>query len=245
LCLLPFEPEALNRLGGPPGTFVGHRLSSDPNLLAAASAQVSRRPPAQGETVRLLVLPGSRKSEVRSLIEPFASTIAVLKARGARMKLLLPTVPHVAELLRSAVSGWPEVPEIIVDPADKWRAFGEADAAMIASGTVSLELALTGVPMVSCYKLDPVARLAMRLITVWSAALPNLIADRVVLQEYYNELVRPEHIARQIEALWHDTAARAWQLDGFAEVRRRMATDRSAGAIGAEVVMGYVDARRR
>lgn len=244
LCLLPFEPEALTRLGGPPGTFVGHRLSADPNVLSAAAAQASRRPPAQGEPVTLLVLPGSRKGEVKGLIGPFAETVAILRARGARLKLLLPTVPHVADLVRSAVADWPDRPEIITDPPGKWRAFGQADAALIASGTVSLELALSGVPMVSCYKLDTVARLAMRIITVWSAALPNLIADRVILPEYYNDLVRPEHIARQIESLWHDTPARAWQVEGFAEVRRRMATERSAGAIGADIVMRHVEARR-
>ena len=67
---------------------------------------------------------------------------------------MLPTVPHVAEMVSKSVAGWPDKPEIISDASAKWRAFGEADAALIASGTVSLELALAGVPLASCYKLD-------------------------------------------------------------------------------------------
>jgi lipid-A-disaccharide synthase len=150
-------------------------------------------------------------------------------------------VPHVAGVVETAVSGWAGKPEIILDQARKWQAFGEADAALIASGTVSLELALAGVPSVSSYRLDAVARLIQRLVTVWSALLPNLIADRPVVPEFYNQYVRPENLARHIEALWTDTELRAWQKDGFAEVRRRMETDRPSGEIAAEVVMRYVE----
>ena len=78
-----------------------------------------------------------------------------------------------------------------MDPAGKWQVFGEADAALIASGTVSLELALSGVPMISCYKLDPVMQLAQGLVQVWSGVLPNLIADRPIVPEAYNRYVQP------------------------------------------------------
>ena len=103
-------------------------------------------------------------------------------------------------MVEAATANWPERPEIIADAAGKWRAFGEADAALCASGTVSLELALAGVPLVSCYKLDWLAKRLSFLVTSWSASLPNLIADRPVVPEFYN-LVRPEHNARYLEAL--------------------------------------------
>ena len=70
--------------------------------------------------------------------------------------------------------------------------------------------------------------------------MPNLIADRPVVPESYNEYVRPHYLARQLEALFSDTAYRAWQKDGFAEVARRMATDKPSGEIAAEVVMRYI-----
>ena len=102
---------------------------------------------------------------------------------------------------------------------------------------MSLELALAGVPLIACYKLDWLAKRLSFLLTTWSASLPNLISDRITIAEYYNEQVRPGHLARDIEGLLHDTPIRRWQLDGFDEVRRRLSTDRPSGDIAAEVVM--------
>ncbi|RJT36171.1 lipid-A-disaccharide synthase [Mesorhizobium waimense] len=241
LCILPFEVKALARLGGPPGTYVGHRLTQDPGVLAAARAQGQARDLSQDRVKTLLVLPGSRRGEVRRLIDAFGKTVSVLHQRGHRLRLLLPTVPHVADLVRTSVASWDEKPEIILEPDRKWQAFGKADAALIASGTVSLELALSGVPMVSCYKLDPVARLVMpHLISVWSALLPNLISDRALVPEFYDQYVLPENLARQLQALFADTGMRAWQKDGFAEIARRMATNRPSGDIAAEVVLRHI-----
>ncbi|AZO47001.1 MAG: lipid-A-disaccharide synthase [Mesorhizobium sp.] len=241
LCILPFEVKALARLGGPPGTYVGHRLARDPGVLGAAKAQGLPRDLAGDRVKTLLVLPGSRRGEVRRLIEPFGKTMSILRQRGHRLRLLLPTVPHVADLVRASVASWDDKPEIVVEPERKWQAFGKADAALIASGTVSLELALSGVPMVSCYKLDPVARLVMpHLISVWSALLPNLISDRTLVPEFYDQYVLPENLARQLETLFSDTGMRAWQKDGFAEIALRMATDRPSGDIAAEVVLRHI-----
>jgi lipid-A-disaccharide synthase len=237
LCILPFEPAELERLGGPPGTFVGHRLTGDAGMRAATAAQAAPRDLPAGREKTLLLLPGSRRSEVSRLIEPFGETVSILKARGHRLRLVLPTVPHVAKLVESSVANWEQKPEIVSDAAGKWQAFSEADAALAASGTVSLELALAGVPLVSCYKLDPIARVAQRLITTWSASLPNLIADRTVVNEFYNQYVRPAWLARHLEGLFEDTALRRWQKDGFAEVSRRLATERPAGEMAAGIVL--------
>jgi lipid-A-disaccharide synthase len=238
LCILPFETRELARLGGPPGTYVGHRLSHDPGVLAAAAAQAAPRDLSEGREKTLLVLPGSRRGEVKRLIGPFGETVSILRSRGHRVRLLLPTVPHVADMVREAVVNWDEKPQIVTEPEGKWRAFGKADAALIASGTVSLELALARVPMVSCYKLDPlIGAVAPSLITAWSAALPNLIADRPVVTEAYNYAVRAVALARHIEAVWSDTHMRSWQKDGFAEIARRMETPQPAGEMAAQAVL--------
>jgi lipid-A-disaccharide synthase len=240
LCVLPFEVEELRRLEGPPGVYVGHRLVTDPGVAKAAAMQAARRPPTGDGERTLLVLPGSRRGEVRRLVEPFRETIAILRQRGHRLKLLLPTVPNVADLVRESVAGWELQPEILVEPEQKWRAFGSADAALIASGTVSLELALSGVPMASCYSFDRVARLVTGLITVWSAALPNLIADKPLVTEFYDQFVRPKTIARYLEALLEDTPMRRWQTQGFADIRRLMTTDRPSGEIAAAAVLEVI-----
>ena len=240
LCLLPFEPAELKRLGGPPGTFVGHRLATDPGVLGAAAAQAQRTPGDPDAPKTLLVLPGSRRGEVKSLLEPFAETVEILMARGNKLNLVTPTVPHVAELVRAATAEWPVRPQVVTDPAEKWRAFGMADAALCASGTVSLELALSGVPMACCYKLDGLARFATGLVKAWSIVLPNLIADKPIVTEYIGFTVRPSYIARQLEALMNATPLRQWQVSGFEDVRRAMRTERPSGELAADVVLAAI-----
>lgn len=241
LCILPFEVGELERLGGPAGTYVGHRLTQDAGVRLAAAGQDQPRDMSDGNTRTLLLLPGSRRGEVNRLLEPFGETVNELRARGHKLRLVLPTVPHVAPTIAKSTQNWDQKPEIVTEPDAKWQAFAEADAALIASGTVSLELALSGVPMISCYKLDPVIRpVAPLLLKIWSASLPNLIADRAIVPEFYDRFVRPELLARQVEALLIDGGMRDWQKAGFAEVRRRMATDRPAGAIGAEAVLNII-----
>ncbi|HTV69188.1 MAG TPA: lipid-A-disaccharide synthase [Rhizobiaceae bacterium] len=241
LCLLPFEPKELGRLGGPPGTFVGHRLSRHEGVLLAADMQARR---LRGGEQTLLLLPGSRRGEVKALLGAFREAVSILAERGHRPKLLLPTVPHVQELVRTATADWPTKPEILSGDDAKWRAFGEADAAIAASGTVTLELALVGVPLISCYKFDAIARIALKMVSIWSASLPNLIADRFVVPEYYQEFIRPGHMARTIESLLADTANRRWQLEGFAEVRKRLSTQKPSGEMAADVVLKAVGSRQ-
>ena len=244
LCVLPFEVDVLKRLGGPEGTYIGHRLTHEPGILRAAHGQAEKTDLSSDREKKLLLLPGSRRSEVSGLLGFFGDAVASLAQRGHRLKVLLPTVPHVAQTVATATAGWAIKPEITVDPEDKWKAFGAADAAMIASGTVSLELALAGVPMYSCYTLDPLTKLAVRLLTTWSALLPNIIADRPIVTEVYDRYIRAETIVRHMEALFSDTALREWQKQGFAEVARRMATDHPSGEIAAGVVRRMIEGKK-
>lgn len=242
LCLLPFEPAELQRLGGPPGTFVGHRLTADPGIKAAQAEQANRT--GLGRKVKnLLVLPGSRKSEVTSLGGPFADAINALIERGHEIRITIPTIPRVEQLVRDTMVDLAVTPEISSDVQFKWRAFGEADAALAASGTVSLELALAGVPLLSCYKTDMLMKLAYPFITTWSASLPNLIADRPIIPEFYDRFVRPRYLARALEMLWSEGPARTAQLQGFDTVRQALSTSRPAGELAADVVLGALKRR--
>jgi lipid-A-disaccharide synthase len=245
LCLLPFEPDELKRLGGPPGTFVGHRLASDPELAAAAEAQLGKDHMPEAGRKKLLLLPGSRRGEVRRLIGPFGETVAELARSGAAFDLVLPTVPHVAPLVEEGVRDWPVQPDIVLDSAGKWRAFAEADAALACSGTVALELALARVPFVSVYKTDALGALAGPfLVKVWSASLPNLIAGWPVVPEYFNEFVRPSHLARLLQRLWADTPTRRAQRGGFAEVAEALTTEHPSGEIAAGIVLDLIAEKR-
>ena len=245
LCVLPFEPEALERLGGPQGIYVGHRLATHKGVIEAAAAQGARTGRPAGSPKKLLVLPGSRRGEVKRLAGSFGETLGQLAGRGNAFEVLLPTVPHVAALVEEMTAGWPVRPRILHGEEAKWRAFGEADSAIAASGTVLLELALCGVPTIPCYMTDRVlGPVIKRMIGTWSASLPNLVAGWPLLTECYDEFVRPGWIARETERLWSDTSDRAAQIDGMEVVRERMATDRPAGELAAETVLSLIDVKR-
>lgn len=241
LCILPFEPAVLSKLDGPPGTYVGHRMSHEPGLLAAQANQLTRRTEARILPRTLLVLPGSRRAEVKALAKPFGEIIAVLAERGDNFRVVMPTVPHVAPLLSELTANWTVRPEILEGADKKWAAFAQADAAIAASGTVLLELALAGVPVISCYHTDMIFTFMQRFITTWSAALPNIIADRAIVPEFYNESIRPSMLARYVEGLIADSAQRQAQLAGFDDVRALMATPRPSGDIAAEVVLRMIN----
>jgi lipid-A-disaccharide synthase len=247
LTILPFEVAALEELGGPPATYVGHRLVSYAPLLEAATRNQARDASlSDREDKNLVILPGSRRSEITSLAEPFGETVDLLARRGNRINVVLPTLPKVEPLVRQLTASWKVQPKIVVGEAERLKAFAEADAALAASGTVSLELALARIPTVLSYKPDWLARtfLAPR-ITIWSAALPNIIADEPVVPEYFNIFVRAGSLARQIEQLLVPGHRRSAQLASFDKISRLMQTDRPAGEIAAEKVLEFVKQSRQ
>lgn len=237
----PFEPDVYRALGGPPSTYVGHPLMGDIHL-SAIRARLDREPvrrPA-GTPPTLLVLPGSRRGEVARLGADFGRTLAVLAERLPGLKAILPAVPRLRDTIDAEVRNWAVKPEIVHGDEAKWEAFGRADAALAASGTVSLELALAGVPMALAYRLDPLAYRLRHLISGWTAALPNYIVDHALVPEHFHEFVRPSLLARKLERLLTETPERHAQLEGFAEIRARMAVDRPPGEAAAEIVLDAV-----
>jgi len=239
LCLLPFEPTELDRLGGPEGTFVGHRLANDPSIRESALSQLGGA--RRGEVKRLLLLPGSRRGEVTRLMPVFGETVKRLKSAGHKFELLLPTVPHVEGLVREATANWPIQPEIILGEEAKWKALASADAALACSGTVALELALARVPFISVYKVDFLVRmLAPYLLKVWTASLPNLIAGWPVVPEYFNQYINPEMLARLLPRLWNETPTRLSQRQGFSHVADALSTPVPSGDLAARVVLNKI-----
>ncbi len=245
LAVLPFEPQAMERLQGPPTTYVGHRLASDANLLAVhASRQQRLAGTTDGRVSTCLLLPGSRSSEVGRLLPIFAAMVEELSSRHPGIRFLLPTVPRQEKLVREITASWRVQPEITVGTAEKWAAFDRADAAIAASGTVILELALAGVPVVSTYDPDFLVKLLHKRIRIWSGALPNLIADFPIVPEYFGESIRPGALTRWVERLSAATVQRASMLDGYTLVQQRMATSRPPGDMAAEIVLGYLENKK-
>ncbi|MBQ0708468.1 MULTISPECIES: lipid-A-disaccharide synthase [unclassified Ochrobactrum] len=239
LTILPFEADVMQQLSGPSATYVGHRLSSYRPILQARAEQKNLELQRTNETRKtLLVLPGSRRTEIQMLMEPFGEAVGELATRTEKLDVILPTLPRIEEMVRDLSKNWAVKPLIVLGDEEKWKAFSKADAALAASGTVSLELALSRIPTVLSYKADWFARkFLMPKITIWSAALPNIIADEPVVPEYFNEFVRPGMLARNLERLMQPGSARQAQLDGFDKVASIMATERPSGEIGARVIL--------
>ena len=239
LALLPFEPEAMQRLGGPATTFVGHRLSGDPDVLAVRNQRALRPVLVAGQSRTILLLPGSRSTETTRLMGPFQQAASAFVERNGPTRFVLPTVRRQEQRIRELAASWPDTirPEIGTDAAFKWRCFAEADAAIAASGTVILELALCHVPVVSVYKTDWIFTMLSRRVKTWTGALPNLIADYVVVPEYFNEVVRAGSMLRWAERLSSDTIQRRAMLEGFELVQKRLQTDIAPGEQGAAILL--------
>ena len=238
LALLPFEPAVHRRLGGPPCTYVGHPLIEQVNNLRPSAEEARRRldlPPI------LLVLPGSRSGEIKRLLNTFAQAVDVVHERLGSLELVVATVPHLAEAVRNATARWPLQPQIVVETADKQAAFRVATAALAKSGTVTLELALAGVPMIAAYKVS-----ALEYITVGrgilkripSIILTNLLLGENVVPELLQKNCTAENLAAALMPLFGDTRERRRQLEAFSRLDAIMEVGSSAPALrAADIVL--------
>jgi lipid-A-disaccharide synthase len=238
LAILPFEPAMYVKLGGPPCRYVGHPLIERIAELRPNAEEAQRR---RADPPVVLVLPGSRASEIRHLLGTFGAAIAQVAARTGPMELVLPTVPHLASQVRAGVAGWAVAPRIVVEPAEKWSAFRRARAALAASGTVTLELALGGIPTVAAYRLSVVewsiARLLQMRSTLPSVILANLVLGENVIPELLQSAATPERLAGALLPLISDTPQRQRQIEAFGRLDAVMAIGGEAPSAKAAAIV--------
>jgi lipid-A-disaccharide synthase len=209
LALLPFEPEAHRKLGGPACDYVGHPLIERLSELRPNAAEAARR---QAPPPLIAVLPGSRRSEIARLCDDFGAALGLVgKALGA-IVIVLPTLPHIEDDIRRRVAGWPIAPRIVAGEAEKLATLRNARAALAASGTVTLELALSGVPMVGAYKVSRLEEQLKYIVKVPSILLPNLILGERAIPEILQRDCTPENLAAALIPLIGDTPQRAAQV---------------------------------
>jgi lipid-A-disaccharide synthase len=217
LALLPFEPPYFTK-EGLGCTFVGHPLIES----GAADGEGARFRAKVGladNAPLLAVLPGSRVSEVTRLLPVFRATVEKMRAAHPQLAVVMPLAQGVAARVRRAVADWP-VPVFFTDSdADKYDALRAARVALACSGTVSIELALAGLPGVIAYKINPLtAALYRRLIRVKYATLVNIMKNAEAMPEFLQENCTPDRLASGLENLWTDTPARARQLEALGSV---------------------------
>ncbi|WP_315832980.1 lipid-A-disaccharide synthase [Bradyrhizobium prioriisuperbiae] len=236
LALLPFEPEAHRTLGGPPCTYVGHPLIQQLGTLRPDANEQRRRDAAPPV---LLVLPGSRRSEIRHHMQVFGDTLGRLRSEGVSFDLILPTTPHLRATVEAALQTWPLQPRLAVTEDEKKAAFRIAHAALAKSGTVTLELALAGVPMVTAYKGTAIeAFVARRMVRIPTVILANLVIGEAVVPEFMQEDCVPETLVPALRDILGDTAARRKQVEAFGRLDGIMSTGaQSPSERCAEIVL--------
>ena len=244
LALLPFEPPYFEG-AGVPCSFVGHPVVESGADRGDATAFRTRHGLAPDATV-ISVLPGSRETEVRRLLPTFEDALRLLAESRPDLTVAVSTVEAVRDQVAGAVKAWPLRCIVVSDPGEKYDAFAASRAAVAKSGTVTVELALAGVPMVVCYKVSAVtAFLARRLVRVDHIALVNLLADRPFVPELLQEACTPQAIAEAMATLLEDEATRAAQRAGFeALVGQLGGTSPAPSERAAEVVLEVIAARR-
>lgn len=216
LAVLPFEPEAMARLQGPPCTYVGHTLSEQAQRL---------RPDATGEARRasqpyvVLVMPGSRRGELGRMLNVFETAVARIAAENASIEFVMPAVPAFADHLARAVAMWRVPVRVVSDQAEKDAVFRIARAALVKSGTSTLELAIAGIPMVAAYRVGHIeGPLALIFIKVPSVILANLVLGENIVPQFLQYNATPKKLAAAMADIIADGPARRRQTEAFSRL---------------------------
>ena len=233
LAVLPFEPKVLAELGGPPSHYVGHP--------ALAAFPLRESVPDAGP---MLLLPGSREGELRRHLPLMRGVAGHFKAHPRVTGFVLPTPRHLAGRLAAEVAGWNAPVTVVSSEPEKRDAFGSAVAACAVTGTVTLELALAGVPMVTTYVADKGQARRWVKYAVRFASLPNAILGRELVPEMLFLEPEPRRLHDALQQLLHGEAVAAEQLDGFRQIRALMEKGAPEAPLcdPAERVLSYLSA---
>ena len=222
LALLPFERPYMEA-AGMTCDFVGHPVAAVPVPDDAAMAAIRQKIGVAPDARLLTVLPGSRAGEVGRHGPVFAEALTRLRHTHPDLATVIPTLPPRRGALETIFGQGAQAPLIVI-PSDlgpdaeaaKMAIFAASDAALAVSGTVSVELAAAGCPMVVAYKANALTTaLAKRLVKVRYASLVNILLDRTVIPEFLAETATQQALASSVAKLLDDPTARAAQRTDF------------------------------
>ncbi len=243
LAILPFEPP-LMQAAGMSCDFVGHPVVAEVQATPEEGADFRELHGIEADAPLVLCLPGSRRSEVGRLGPRFDEALTRLRDRMPEVRVVIPTVPNVAGLVREMGSNWPTTPIVIEDKDQKRAAFAAADLALAASGTVSLELAANRLPMVIGYDVAPLSRLLIgMLLKTDTVTLVNLVSETRAVPEFLGKACLPGPIAAKMAAILDNPAEREAQLAAMDLTMERLG--RGGEAPGLRAARSVIAAIRR
>jgi lipid-A-disaccharide synthase len=244
LCLLPFEKRFYDERGIA-AEFVGHPLADAiPENIDRAAAR--RELGLDLESSIVALLPGSRRGEVARLAADFAATARWLAAQRPDLKFVAPMASAATREIFSRILAR-DAPALQVQLIDghATTVLGAANVVLVASGTASLEAALCKRPMVVVYRLGRITAkvlTGLNLVKSKFFAQPNLLADRRVVGEYFQEQIIPESIGAEL-LMWLDDSERRAALEReFSRIHAELR--RGAGTRAAQAILDLVSARR-
>ena len=224
LAILPFEP-AIFRAAGIDCHYVGHPVLERKNA-DLISNRFRQRFGIPSEAPLIGLLPGSRRSELRHLLPVLKETADRLRQAEPGAYFVMPTLSGLIAELSAAIASWPQRPLLVGAEQDRFDAYAACDIALAASGTVTLELAAAGTPMIIVYRGGRItAALIRRMALVRFAGLPNLLLSRPLVPELLQEACEPDGLVKQALSLLRDPQARAAQKAGFQEIMARLAIE--------------------
>ncbi|MBM3506305.1 MAG: lipid-A-disaccharide synthase [Alphaproteobacteria bacterium] len=242
LSLLPFEPRYFED-EGLRSSFVGHPVIESAAGKGDGFAFRARHKLPAGATV-VCVLPGSRHSETRRLLQPFGATIERLAQEFERLVAVVPAVPHLEASIRAATAVW-RVPTVVVPGAERYDAMAASDAALAASGTVALELALAKVPAVIAYRMHPLTWLLVkRLALTPYVNLVNILVRRAVVPELLQHDCVPARLDEAVRTVLTDKEHRAAQMEAAADAIGMLTPPNGTPSqAAAEAVLKVIDGK--
>ena len=215
ITFFPFETEFFQRYGIA-AYVAGYPVIERADLMRGGDAFRNAHGIAPDASL-IAVLPGSRRNEIRFILPVFRQAVELLARDIPGLNCVMPTVPHVAYLVREAAAEWPTPVHVVEENAGRYAAFDAADAALAASGTVTSELALARTPMVVGYRLGWLTyALARPFVHVPYIVLVNLVLQRPAIPEFVQQACTPTALANALKPLFQDGPARVQQLNDLA-----------------------------
>lgn len=236
--ILPFEKKIFND-AKIPCTYVGNPLLDNQLLIDASKDSC----PSQSNTIRIALLPGSRKTEITMLLPPMLKAADKLAENNPAIEFVLPVAETIEqEQIEKLVSKCKS--KISLIKATDYKLVSGCDASIVASGTATLELAILGVPMVVIYKLNQLSyKVLKRWLTIEFISLVNIIANREVVKELLQDEVTEDNLVVELEKLLDDDNVRRKQLKGLKSVSDQLG-DSGASLSTAKAIVSLVKESR-
>ncbi len=211
MVLLPFEPPYFERVGLP-CTFIGHPIVEE-DMAGGDGTEFRKQNNIATNAPVLALMPGSRSGELKRLLPIFADTVKILAGTIPELSVVILSTRRFEQKLQDETADWPVKAIVVSDKTQKKHALAASDAALVKSGTGSLEVAIASVPMVVAYKVNGFsAWLLKRMIKVNYVNLANIILDKEVIPELLQEQCTAKNLSEKLQELLENKIARQSQL---------------------------------